>query len=97
MGSIRVTPEEMQATAAQFANRASELESLMSQIQSQIESLSSTWQGAAASQFTELMAKWGTDTQGIREVLGTVSDHLNRAAQAYADAENAIRQGFTAQ
>ncbi len=93
-GHITVTPEELQAAASQFNARASELEQMLQSIQSQIESLRSTWQGQAASQFDALMSQWTTDVHGINQVLGEVSQHLTTAASSYSDTDSAIARGF---
>lgn len=91
---IQVSIGDLQGVSGQFNTKAGELDTLLQQVQGQIESVSSTWQGQAASDFTALMAKWTTDVQGIREVLGTVSQHLNQAATGYQDADTGIARGF---
>lgn len=91
---IQVSLGDLQSVSSQFNGRAAELESLLQQVQSQIESLSSTWQGQAASDFSALMAKWTTDVQGIHDVLGTVSQHLAQAATSFGDADTGIARGF---
>ncbi len=91
---ILVTPEELQIASAQFNNKASELEQMLQQVQSQIQSLASTWQGQAASQFANLMGQWTTDVNGIRTVLGEISQHLNQAASVYQDTDLSISRGF---
>jgi early secretory antigenic target protein ESAT-6 len=64
-GRIMVTPEELQQTSSQFNAKAAELEQMLQSVQSQIESLRSTWQGQAAANFDALMAQWTQDVQGI--------------------------------
>ncbi|MBV8695422.1 MAG: WXG100 family type VII secretion target [Chloroflexi bacterium] len=91
---IEVSISDLQSVSAQFNNKAAELEQLLSQVQSQIESVSSTWRGQAASDFANLMAKWTTDVQGIHDVLGAVSQHLNQAASGYQETDTGIARGF---
>ncbi len=91
---ILVTPEELQAASAQFNNKVAELEQLLQQVQSQIQSLGSTWQGQAANQFAMLMGQWTTDVNGIRTVLGEIGQHLNQAASIYQETDMSISRGF---
>src|SRR5947209_3609494 len=91
---IQVSVSDLQTTSAQFNGKAAELEQVLQQVQSQIESLRSYWQGQAASDFSALMAKWTTDVQGIHEVLSAVSQHLNQAATGYQDTDTGIARGF---
>ena len=94
---IQLSIGDLQAASSQFNTRAADLESLLSQVQSQIQSLGSTWQGQAAADFASLMAKWTQDVQGIHDVLGTVSQHLNQAASGYQEADSGIARGFQIQ
>jgi WXG100 family type VII secretion target len=91
---IQVNIGDLQAVSSQFNAKAAELEQLLQQVQNQIESVSSTWQGRAAADFMSLMAKWTTDVQGIHDVLGTVSQHLNQAASGYQETDAGIARGF---
>jgi WXG100 family type VII secretion target len=91
-----VTPEELQQASSQFNAKAAELEQMLQSVQSQIESLRSTWQGQAAANFDALMAQWTQDVQGINQVLSQVSQHLNQASHAYSDTDTSIARGFQA-
>ncbi|HLH60119.1 MAG TPA: WXG100 family type VII secretion target [Ktedonobacteraceae bacterium] len=95
-GRIMVTPEELQQASSQFNAKAAELEQMLQSVQSQIESLRSTWQGQAAANFDALMAQWTQDVQGINQVLSQVSQHLNQASQAYSETDTSIARGFQA-
>jgi WXG100 family type VII secretion target len=94
MSGIHVDIQEMQALASQFATRAGELEQLLSQVEGLIVSLTSIWQGQAADQFSSLMAEWSTDARGIRDVLATVSQQVNRAASAYQEGDESFARQF---
>lgn len=93
-GRIMVTPEELQAASSQFNSRAAELEQMLQSVQSQIESLRSTWQGQAATNFDALMAQWTQDVQGINQVLSEVSQHLSQASASYSETDTNIARGF---
>jgi len=94
---IAVSLSDLQATSSQFNGRAAELEQLLSLVQNEIQSLSSTWQGQAASDFSSLMAKWTTDVHGIHDVLTAVSQHLAQASTGYGEADSGIARGFQVQ
>jgi len=94
---IAVSLSDLQATSSQFNGRAAELEQLLSLVQNEIQSLSSTWQGQAAADFSSLMAKWTTDVTGIHTVLTAVSQHLAQASTGYGEADSGIARGFQIQ
>jgi WXG100 family type VII secretion target len=94
---IAVSLSDLQATSSQFNGRAAELEQLLSLVQNEIQSLSSTWQGQAAADFSTLMAKWTSDVRGINEVLTAVSQHLAQASTGYGEADTGIARGFQIQ
>ena len=91
---ISVRPEDLQAASTQFNAKASELEQMLQSVQSQIESLRSTWVGQAAANFEALMAQWTTDVQGINQVLSQVSQHLSVASSSYTDTDMSIARSF---
>lgn len=92
--AIRVTPDQMRASASKFANEAQNLESMLSALKAEISTLSDTWEGVAQVQFAELMDKWNRDVQDITDVLNTISQHLNQAAQGYEEADQGMSRGF---
>jgi uncharacterized protein YukE len=52
-GNIRVTPEQQQGIAGQLNSGASNIESINSQLQSQVAPLGSDWAGVAQARFHE--------------------------------------------
>lgn len=94
---IAVSLSDLQGASQQFNGRAAELESLLSSIQNEIQSLSGTWKGQAAADFSSLMAKWTTDVNGIHDVLTAVSQHLVQASTGYGEADSGIARGFQIQ
>lgn len=94
---IAVSLSDLQTASSQFNGRAGDLEQLLTSIQNEIQSLSSTWQGQAQTDFASLMAKWTTDVRGIHEVLTAVSQHLAQASTGYGEADSGIARGFQIQ
>jgi WXG100 family type VII secretion target len=49
--NIKITPQELKASSNKFKNKASEIDSTIKQLQSEVNKLSSSWAGAAQSTF----------------------------------------------
>jgi early secretory antigenic target protein ESAT-6 len=93
-GNIRVTPEQLQAVAGQLNAGASNIESINSQLQSQVAPLGSDWAGVAQARFYELWAEWQRSSRGIQEALTGISQLMSQASVNYADTEQAIASSF---
>jgi WXG100 family type VII secretion target len=63
-GNIRVSPEQLQSIAGQLNSGASNIESINSQLQSQVAPLGSDWAGVAQARFHELWAEWQRSSRG---------------------------------
>jgi 6 kDa early secretory antigenic target len=94
-GNIRVTPEQLQAISAQLNAGASNIESINSQLQSQVAPLGSDWAGVAQARFHELWAEWQRSSRGIQEALTGISALMSQASANYADTEQAIASSFS--
>ena len=93
-GNIRVTPEQLQSIAGQLNSGASNIESINSQLQSQVAPLGSDWAGVAQARFHELWAEWQRSSRGIQEALHGISQLMTQASTNYADTEQAIASTF---
>jgi WXG100 family type VII secretion target len=87
VGNIRVTPEQLQAISAQLNAGAANIESINSQLQSQVAPLGSDWAGTAQVRFQELWAEWQRSSRGIQEALHGISRLMGTASANYADTE----------
>src|SRR5918998_4863179 len=88
-GNIRVTPERLQSIAGQLNSGAANIESINSQLQSQVAPLGSDWAGVAQARFHELWAEWQRSSRGIQEALTGISTLMSQASANYADTEQA--------
>jgi WXG100 family type VII secretion target len=93
-GYIRVTPEQLQSIAGQLNAGASNIESINSQLQSQVAPLGSDWAGMAQARFHELWAEWQRSSRGIQEALTGISQLMQQAGVAYSDNEQQIASSF---
>jgi WXG100 family type VII secretion target len=89
-GQILVTPEQLQAIAGQLNAGASNIESVNSQLRSQVAPLGSDWAGMAQARFTALWEEWQRSSRGIQEALHGISQLMQQAGTHYADNEQSI-------
>jgi WXG100 family type VII secretion target len=87
VGNIRVTPEQLQSIGAQLNAGAANIESINSQLQSQVAPLGSDWAGTAQVRFQALWEEWRRSAQGIQEALHGISQMMGTASANYADTE----------
>ncbi len=93
-GNIRVTPEQLQSISGQLQSGAGEIESINSQLKSQVAPLGGDWAGVAQARFHELWAEWERSSQGIQHALQGISQLMGQASTNYADTEQAIASSF---
>ncbi len=94
MAHILVTPEQLHSVAGQLNAGASNIESTLSQLASQVAPLQSEWQGVAQARFQELWAEWQRSSHGIQHALHGISQLTQQAAANYGDTEQAIASSF---
>ncbi|MBQ7203373.1 MAG: WXG100 family type VII secretion target [Eubacterium sp.] len=88
-GTLRVTPEQLTATAGEFQNAASEVRTLTADMTNTVTGLSSIWEGEAA---TAYVAKFNGLQDDIERLIAMINEHvtdLNEMARVYSDAEKA--------
>jgi early secretory antigenic target protein ESAT-6 len=94
MPNIAVTPEQLQSTGSQLNAGAANIESILSQLASQVAPLQSEWQGVAQARFQELWAEWQRSSRGIHDALTGISQLTQQAGANYADTEQGIASSF---
>ena len=94
MPNIAVTPEQLQSVASQLDAGASNIESTLSQLASQVAPLSTEWQGVAQARFQELWAEWHRSSQGIQHALHGISQLTRQAGANYEETEHSIAASF---
>jgi WXG100 family type VII secretion target len=95
VGNIRVTPEQLHAIGAQLNAGAANIESINSQLQSQVAPLGSDWAGTAQARFQELWAEWQRSSKGLQEALHGISRMMGAAGTNYASTEADNTRLFT--
>jgi early secretory antigenic target protein ESAT-6 len=94
MPNIVVTPEQLQSVGGQLNAGASNIESILSQLASQVAPLQSEWQGVAQARFQELWAEWHRSSRGIQEALHGISQLTQQAGTHYETNETNVAQSF---
>jgi WXG100 family type VII secretion target len=95
MGLIKVTSEDLSSAATQLSTGSQEIDSQLSTMRNQVQSLvAGDWQGAASSSFESLYQQWNTSAANLREALDGISKLLANAATAYSTTEQQISQSM---
>lgn len=88
-GTLRVTPEQLEAAASEFSAKGSTVGNLTSEMTLLAESLNSVWEGEAATAYTNKFRQLDDDIQKMIRMIQEHADDLNEMARVYRDAENA--------
>jgi WXG100 family type VII secretion target len=93
-GNILVTPEQLQGVSGQLNSGSANIDSINSQLQSQVAPLGSDWAGVAQARFQELWIQWQQSSRQLNESLQGISQLMQQAGVNYADTEQAIASSF---
>lgn len=88
-GTLRVTPEQLEAAATEFATKGTSIGNLTSQMTQMVEGLSSIWEGDAATAYTGKFRQLEDDIQKLIRMVQEHSNDLNEMARVYRDTETA--------
>lgn len=89
-GTLRVTPEKLQATASSFEGTGGTVQNLTQQMTSIVTSLSGqVWSGEAATAYVNKFNGLQDDMDRIYKMIKEHSDDLIEMAQQYSSAESA--------
>lgn len=91
-GTLRVTPEQLESTANEFASKGTTVGNLTAQMTQLVEGLSSIWEGEAANAYTTKFRQLDDDIQKIVCMIQEHSSDLNEMARVYRDAETANQE-----
>lgn len=87
-GSFGTTTEEMQRAGGHVQSVNQTVQGELSTLRSQLAPLAGMWRGAAATQFTQLMARWDTSAGQLNEALRTIGERIHGNASTYQQAED---------
>lgn len=92
MGNLRVTPETMLSTSAQFAESNASVQTLTQQMMNIASELSNTWAGEAAQAYYNKLKGLEPDVQKLLRMIKEHADDLQSMAKAYQNAEKLNQQ-----
>jgi WXG100 family type VII secretion target len=92
VGMIKVRSEDLESVSRRLSSGSQAIEQQLSDLRRAVDQLANQgWEGAASSQFHELYGKWSSGAGEVQQALNGISELLSRAAQAYAQTEQQIR------
>jgi WXG100 family type VII secretion target len=94
-GLIRVTPEQLQATAGQLNAGASSIEGTLGQLAGNVAPLGSDWAGTAQARFLALWEQWQASSRSLHQALVEIGQLMNQAGLAYDTNEQQIASSFS--
>jgi WXG100 family type VII secretion target len=95
MSGIKVTPEQLSALSGSVARGSGEIEGQLRALGSTVAPLvGGDWAGQAQQRFTALWDEWQRSAQGLKHALDGISQLMNQAGTAYAQAESQIAGTF---
>ncbi|OPY59245.1 MAG: hypothetical protein A4E55_00298 [Pelotomaculum sp. PtaU1.Bin035] len=86
---INVSPDAMRTKAGELRKSSANIQSIIGQVKSEISSMKSTWEGAAAEKYVTQFNQLSDDFQERYDVIENYAIFLENAAQEFADAESA--------
>ena len=88
---ITITPSELRSSAANFTNKAEEIEGIWTYLQTEVNNLESTWDGAAQDRFFLMYNELQPSLKQISEqVLPGIASALEAVAQTLEDTDAAL-------
>ena len=87
-GILKVTPEQLETAAGEFANKGTTVGNLTSEMTQLVEGLNSVWEGEAATAFTTKFRQLDDDIQKMVKMIQEHSNDLNEMARVYREAES---------
>ncbi|MGE3287533.1 MAG: WXG100 family type VII secretion target [Pseudonocardia sp.] len=89
MSQFTTTTEEM-AQAARHVRAVDEaVQGDLATLRGQLAPLAGAWQGAAATEFTRLMARWDTSAAQLNQALRDIGESIDGSARNYQAQEDA--------
>lgn len=89
-GRITITPQELETSATNFNTKADEIRDILQFLQTEVNNLESTWDGAAQDQFFASFSEMQTTLNQFPEVLDGIAAQLNAVAQTLTETDEAL-------
>lgn len=89
-GRIAMDVEELYAKSAEFTSESSEVEAMVSRLDTMITTLRETWEGDASAAFEEQYREIEPSVKALGELLNTIGGQLTTIATTMQDQDQAI-------
>jgi WXG100 family type VII secretion target len=86
-GQFRTTADEMRAFSARISDVNAQIQAELSRLESLVSSITSGWQGSAASSYNTLQAKWNQDAAKLNKVLNEIKEAIDASSASYTGTE----------
>ena len=90
MRTIMVEPERLEATAAEIENANREYDRTYQMIYTEVDKMSSSWQGKDNTAFTSQIRTFEDDLRQISMIMRQYADFLRNSARAYRETQDEI-------
>lgn len=90
MARIALTTEELKSTSTNFTTKAGELRELLNYLRQQVNSLESTWDGAAQNQFFVSFDEIAKNMDQIPDMIENIGGQLLTVATTMEDTDNGL-------
>lgn len=87
-GILKVTPEKLTQAATEFSTSGKNINSMTAEMLSIVDSLSSIWQGNAATEYSGRFSGLRDDIERINKIIEEHVNDLNEMALEYQNAED---------
>ena len=91
MARIGVQSEELRQQAAAVKVGAGEVNDILSRLTGQIQTLASSWEGAASAAFQSRWQEWQTGAGQVQQAMDSMGIFLDEAARTYEQTEESLR------
>lgn len=88
--SIRVEPARLEAAAGKIDNQAAEYKKLYEQLYTEVDSMSSAWQGADNLAFTSQIEGFRDDFNAMYTLMTQYAEFLKNSAASYRETQNEV-------
>lgn len=95
MSTFAANTADMRTRSLAVQSTIDRLRTDVNALQAGLQDLSSTWQGAASSNFQSVIADWRATQSRVEESLSGIGTALSRASEFYDQAEQANAAMFT--
>lgn len=91
MARIGVQSEDLRQQASAVKAGAAEVNDILGRLTGQIQTLASTWEGAASAAFQTRWQEWQAGAAQVQQAMDGMGIFLDQAAQTYEETEESLR------